>query len=265
MANAGGEATCTSAEWLQTASGMSGAGTVGGTTTDMWMKIRMQSATLKSLGSGTGMGLMGIGALTGVGADKCDVGFQGVTGSKYKVQGVFNENAVIATSAGTDLQSALPTWIVPFIWYSTTLGTCGCTIFDDSGNSYASVSTSTSGNMTTGSTLISVNDSNNINYDANQANTYNGLAIYNSTPPTSGVTQYNPPTVNDSGLIYLSFMNDAPASSGAAAQVGTQALANNGGSVTYTGNIGALWGPPTIRRAQIITATYAAMHRRTRW
>jgi hypothetical protein len=264
MANAGGTATCTSAEWLQTASPVTA---INNTTTDMWQKTRFQSATLAGLGSGTGMAHLAIGQLTGVGNDKWDVGFQGVTGGKYKLQALLNENAVALTSGGTDLQSALPTWIISFIWYSTTLGTCGCKILDDSGNPYASVSGSTSGNLETVSNpgLISINDSNSVNFDANQANTYNGTAVYNSTPPTSGVTMYNPPTINDPGLIYLSFMNDAPASSGAAAQVGSQALANNGGSVTYTGNIGALWGPPSIRRAQIIMATYAAMNRRTRW
>jgi hypothetical protein len=263
----GGTATCTSSEFLQTAAAVTA---IASASSDLWQKLRIKVDTLRGLSSGTQMALGAVGLLTGVGADKWDVGFIGVTGGKYQMKVTFQNNSVSLTSAGTDLQSALPAngnYLVPFIWYSTTLATCGVTLFDDSGNSYAAVSGAASGAFAAGGGLIVLNDCNIVGFDTNQANTYNGTAIYTSVPPTSGSSRYAPPVQGETGQVYLSWMNDAPGSTGAAAQVGSQALANNGGSVTYTGNNGSLWGPapaglPT--RHQRVSG-YSAIHRASRW
>jgi len=246
MAN-GGIATISSGGWLQTASGVTA---VANTTTDMWQKTRFQVNLPKGLSSGSQMALLAIGALTSVGADKWDIGLVGVTGGKYQMKGTFNLNQVIQTSSGTDLQSALPAngnFLVAFTWYSTTLNTCGCTLFDDSGNSYASFSAATAGGSltTSGTGLIAIGDCNIVGFDANAGLVCNGTAIYNSVPPTSGASRYSNPQIGDSGIVYLSWMNDSIGSSSAAAQVGSVALGDNG-TVTYSGNNGSLWGPTGV-------------------
>lgn len=262
----GGTATCTSSEWLQNATAITA---IQNATSTFSLKPRLKVDTLRGLGSGTQMALIAVGALTSVSNDAVDVGFIGVTGGKYQMKVTFNSN-VSLLSSGNDLQANLPangSFFVPFIWASVG-GTCGCTLFDDSGGSYATASGTYAGSLNGATSgLISVNDCNIVGFDANAANVYNGLAVYSTV--LTGATCYSPPTINDAGLIGLWWMNDAPSSSGAAAAVGGQALANNGGSVTYTGNIGALWGPSGpitphqgTRRTQ---ASYAALNRSYRW
>jgi hypothetical protein len=250
MANTGGLATIASGGWLQTASGMSGAGTVGGTTTDMWSKTRFKVDTLRGLATSSQMALEAVGALTSVSADKWDVGAVGVTGSKYQLKAVYDNNGVSVLSSGSDLQSALPAngnYLVLFVWYSTTLGTCGFILFDDSGNQYGSGSGTATVALSSGSTEIAIGDCNIVGFDANAGMVAQGTAWYNSVPPTSGATRYNPPATTDTGLIYLAFMNDATGSTSAAAQVGSVALGDNG-TVTYSGpnNAAGLWGPPPV-------------------
>jgi hypothetical protein len=240
----GGTATISSGGWLQTASAVTA---IANATSQMWQKIRFKVDTLKGLSSGTQMALTANGQLTNTSSDTWDVGFVGVTGGKYQMKMTANSNNSL-TSSGNDLQSALPAngnYLVGFI-FATVGGNVGCTIFDDSGNPYASVSGTFGGSLNgAGSGLISVNDCNIVGFDANAAVVYNGTAFYNSTPPTSGASRYSNPQIGDSGIIYLSWMNDSIGSSSAAAQVGTIALGDNG-TVTYSGNNGSLWGPANV-------------------
>jgi hypothetical protein len=263
----GGLATISSGGWLQNATAASA---LVSATSQMWQKIRFKVDTLKGLSSGTQMALTANGSLTNTSSDTWDIGFVGVTGGKYQMKMTANSNNSL-TSSGTDLQSALPangSYLVAFI-FAAVSGNVGCTIFDDSGGSYASVSGSFVGTLNgAGSGFITVNDCNIVGFDANAANVYNGTAFYNSVPPTSGTSRYSPPTIGDSGLIYLSFMNDPVSSTSAAAQVGSVALADNG-TVTYSGpnNANGLWGPgapgvPT-RRGRVIN--FAAIQRASRW
>lgn len=265
MAN-GGSASCATSGWLQTTTGVSGLATAP---SDAWWKIRFKVDTLRALGSGSSMSLFSQGQLS-LASDNFDIGYQGNGSSHYTVKGVFRNNSFTQASGGTDLQTALPAngnYVVQFSWYSVTLGTCGTALQDDSGNLYAHISISSVTGTLGGSGygLIAVNDCNIASFDTDAANVYNGIAGYLAVPPSVGaLASYGPPSINDSGLAYLSFMNDATGSSAAAAQVGTQSLGDNG-TVTYSGPSGLLWGPIVVPHARVNVYGYSAMHRRTRW
>lgn len=261
----GGLATISASGWLQNASS---AANIAGSTNALAQKLRFKVDTLKALGTGSQMALTAVGNLASTSSDTWDVGFVGVSGSKYQMKMTCN-SLVSITSSGTDLQSSLPangTYLVAYI-FAAVSGTCGCTIFDDSGTSYVSISTTFSGTIGgSGQGIVAVNDCNIVGFDANAANVYNGTAYYSST--LVGSAQYSPPLASDANLLYLCYMNDNPGSTSAAAQVGTQALANNG-TVTYSGpnNANGFWGPVLGAKLprQPIVASRSAISRSFNW
>lgn len=254
----GGKITVSSGGWLASTVATSA---IVSASTDLWMKLRFKVDLLRGLGTSTQAALCSVGALTSVSADKWDVGFVGATGSQFNCKAVMGGNNVILTLGNTALTTlpASGTYVVAFIWYSTTLGTCGIKLFDDSGTLYMTLSGSATIAMTTGSGdgLVSIFDCGIVGFDGNAGGVAQGVAIYTSTPPTSGSTMWGAPTQGETGQVYLSWMNDAIGASAAVAQVGGSNLANNG-TCTYSGpnQTDGLWGPPA---AQSVTGVLAGM------